>query len=168
MTKPVDEIPTQNSDVNPAPLLGRLRQLIAQARAQALRAVDSIQVRTCWEIGRHIVEFEQDGQARAAYGKRLLPMLAEQLTREFGKGFDERNLRHMRAFYQSFPIWDAVRSELSWTHYRLLTRVDSEAARQWYMNEAAEQKWSPLFLTELPALHTMTALISLLRRWVHE
>ncbi len=64
------------------------------------------------------------------------------MTHEFGKGFDDRNLRHMRAFYQSFPIWDAVRSELSWTHYRLLTRLDNEAARQWYMNEAADQNWS--------------------------
>jgi hypothetical protein len=54
----------------------------------------------------------------------------------------ERNLRHMRAFFQAFPIWDAVRSELSWTHYRLLTRVDSAEARQWYMTEAATQNWS--------------------------
>ncbi len=91
---------------------------------------------------RHDVEFEQGGTARAAYGKRLLPLLAERLTQEFGKGFDERNLRHMRAFFQAFPIWDAVRSELSWTHYRLLTRVDKAQARQWYMNEAAEQNWS--------------------------
>ena len=113
MTKPIEDIPAEHSAVRAAPLLGQLRQLIAQARTQALRAVDSIQVRTCWEIGRHIVEFEQDGRARAAYGKRLLPMLAEQLTQDFGKGFDERNLRLMRAFYQSFPIWDAVRSELS-------------------------------------------------------
>lgn len=74
-----------------------------------------------------------------AHGKRLLPMLAEQLTQHFGKGFDERNLHHMPAFYQGFPIWDAVRTELSWTHYRLLTRVDNETARQWYMNQAAEQ-----------------------------
>jgi hypothetical protein len=66
----------ENSALIAAPLLGQLRQLIAQARTQALRAVDSIQMRTCWEIGRHIVEFEQDGQTRAAYGKRLLPMLA--------------------------------------------------------------------------------------------
>lgn len=124
------------------PLMGQLRQLIADARQQALRAVDVIQVQTCWQIGRHIVEFEQGGEARAAYGKRLLPMLAEQLTREFGKGFDERNLRHMRAFFQCFPIWNAVRSELSWTHYRLLTRVDNEAARLWYMQESAGQNWS--------------------------
>ena len=125
-----------------APLIGQLRQLITEARAQALRAVDVIQVKTCWEVGRHIVEFEQGGQARASYGKGLLASLAGQLTAEFGKGFDERNLRHMRAFFQCFPNWNAVRSELSWTHYRLLTRVEKETARLWYMREAAVQNWS--------------------------
>lgn len=63
--------------------------------------MDVVQVQTCWQIGRHIVESEQGGEARAAYGKRLLPQLAEALMREFGKGFDERNLRHMRAFFQT-------------------------------------------------------------------
>ncbi len=95
-------------------LVEQLRALIASARQQALRAVDAIQVRTCWEIGHHIVEFEQQGQERAAYGARLIPKLAETLTAEFGRGFDERNLRHMRSFYQCFPIWNAVRTELSW------------------------------------------------------
>jgi predicted nuclease of restriction endonuclease-like (RecB) superfamily len=123
-------------------LVGQLRGLIAQARAQALRTVDAVQVRACWEIGRHIVEFEQQGHARAAYGARLLPQLAERLSHEFGAGFDARNLRHMRSFFQAFPFWDAVRTELSWTHYRTLLRVDSEAARQWYMNEAIIQNWS--------------------------
>jgi predicted nuclease of restriction endonuclease-like (RecB) superfamily len=123
-------------------LLGQLRDLIAQARAQALRTVDAVQVRTCWEIGRHIVEFEQQGQARATYGARLLPQLAERLSHEFGGGFDARNLRHMRSFFQAFPIWDAVRTELSWTHYRTLLRVDGEAARQWYVNESIAQNWS--------------------------
>lgn len=123
-------------------LLSQLRQLIADGRSKALRAVDVIQVQTCWQVGRHIVEFEQGGAARAAYGKHLLPLLAGRLTQEFGKGFDERNLRHMRAFFQAFPIWDAVRSELSWTHYRLLTRVEKPQARQWYMNEAVTQNWS--------------------------
>ena len=123
-------------------LVGQLRGLIAQARAQALRTVDAVQVRACWEIGRHIVEFEQQGHARAAYGARLLPQLAERLSHEFGAGFDARNLRHMRSFFQAFPFWDAVRTELSWTHYRTLLRVDSEAARQWYMSEAIVQNWS--------------------------
>jgi len=125
-----------------SPLLSELRRLISEARSRALRAVDVIQVQTCWQVGRHIVEFEQDGQSRAAYGKRLVSLLAQQLTDEFGKGFDERNLRHMRSFFQSFPNWNAVRSELSWTHYRLLSRVQSEEARIWYMTEAAAQNWS--------------------------
>jgi len=111
--------------VNIDVLLAQLRTLIADARQEAKRTVDVIQVRTCWEIGCHIVEFEQGGQARAAYGKKLLSRLAESLTGEFGKGFDDRNLRNMRAFYQVFPIWHAVRTELSWTHYRALLRVTS-------------------------------------------
>lgn len=101
-----------------------------------------VQVQTCWEVGRHIVEFEQGGENRAAYGKKLLSSLAENLTREFGKGFDASNLRYMRLFYQAFPMCDALRHELSWTHYRTLLRVESADARQWYMNEAAAQNWS--------------------------
>ena len=123
-------------------LLDALRALIQQGRQQALRAVDMVQVQTCWQVGRHIVEYEQGGQARAEYGARLLPQLAEALTQEFGKGFDERNLRNMRLFFQTFPNWDALRSELSWTHYRLLLRVDDAKARHWYMAEAVSQNWS--------------------------
>lgn len=92
--------------------------------------MDPIQVRTCWEMGRHIVEFEQGGAGRAQYGARLLPRLAERLTSEFGKGFDASNLRYMRLFYQAFPNCDAVRHELSWTHYRLLLRVEDRRARE--------------------------------------
>ena len=123
-------------------LIGALRELITQGRQRALRAVDMVQVKTCWEIGRHIVEFEQDGEVRAAYGKRLLPKLAGALTVDFGKGFDERNLRHMRGFYRGFPIWNAVRTELSWTHYRTLLRVSDAKARAWYVEEASKQNWS--------------------------
>ncbi len=123
-------------------LIGQLRALIRNARHQALRAVDVVQVRTCWEMGRHIVEFEQDGAARAEYGAKLLLRLAERLTVEFGRGFDERNLWHMCAFYRTFPILNALRTELSWTHYRLLLRVEDPAARKWYMTEAAAQNWS--------------------------
>ena len=124
-----------------APLLGALRQLIADSRQQVLQAVDTVQVQTYWHVGRHIVEFEQGGAQRAAYGLRLLPQLGQDLSAEFGRGFEERNLRNMRAFYAMFPNWNALRSELSWTHYRLLLRVDSAEARQWYVQEAAAQNW---------------------------
>lgn len=123
-------------------LLHRLRELIRGARHRALRAVDAVQVQTCWEIGWHIVEFEQGGATRAEYGTRLLPILAESLTLEFGRGFDATNLRHMRVFYQAFPIRDALRPELSWTHYRTLLKIESKAARSWYMAEAAVQGWT--------------------------
>ncbi len=122
-------------------LLGQLRALIQSSRRQALRAIDVVQVQTCWSVGRHIVEFEQGGAGRAQYGSKLLCRLAERLLAEFGKGFDERNLRHMRAFFQAFPIWNAVRTELSWTHYRTLLRVEDPVARKWYMVEAAKENW---------------------------
>ncbi len=124
------------------PLVETLRSLILQARQKVLTAANSAQVRTYWEIGRHIVQFEQGGAARAIRGKALLASLAESLTREFGKGFDASNLRYMRLFYHAFPNCDALRHELSWTHYRLLQRVDSQEAKQWYMQEAAAQNWS--------------------------
>ena len=126
----------------PATLLSSLRDLIQRSRQQALRAVDTVQVQTCWEIGRHIFEFEQSGKTRAAYGQKLVPRLAEALTREFGRGFDERNLRHMRSLYLGFPIWNAVRTKLSRTHYRQLVRVESTEARRWFIGEAAAQGWS--------------------------
>ncbi|WP_114972918.1 PDDEXK nuclease domain-containing protein [Rhodoferax ferrireducens] len=125
-----------------APLLGALRQIISDSRQQVLRSVDVVQVQTYWHVGQHILEFEQGGAQRAAYGQRLLPQLGQALSAEFGRGFDATNLRHMRGFYQAFPIRDALRRELSWTHYRLLLRVNSDEARQWYVQEAAAQNWS--------------------------
>ncbi len=129
-------------DQNLRPLLDTLRELIQQGREQARTAIDSIQVQTYWEIGRHIVEFEQGGAGRAPYGVGLLTALAALLTADFGKGFDVTNLRHMRGFYLAFPKRDALRRELSWTHYRTLLRVEDAPARLWYVREAAEQNWS--------------------------
>lgn len=139
MSRPIDSLaPVPGM----AELLASLGEIIRGGRQRALRAVDVVQVQTCWEVGRHIVEFEQGGEARATYGQRLLPTLAEALTAQFGKGFDVSNLRYMRLFYGAFPIRDALRHELSWTHYRLLLRMDSPKARDWYANEAAAQNWS--------------------------
>ena len=92
-----------------------------------------------WEIGRRIQEAVGD---RAAYGKQLLAYLPERLTVDFGPGFTQRELRRMRQFYQVFSIRCALRPELSWTHYRLLMRVENEERRTWYMNEAADAGWS--------------------------
>ncbi len=92
---------------------------------------------------RLIIEDEQRGETRAEYGKAVLKNLSEQLTQQFGKGFTVRNLRNMRDFYSKFPKRHALRTELSWTHYRTLLRIDDEAARNWYMmNEAVSENWS--------------------------
>ncbi len=93
-------------------------------------------------IGQAIIEEEQDGKLKADYGKSTLKLLAEKLTTEFGKGFEERNLNNMRAFYRAFPIWNALRTELSWTHYRLLSRLDTEEKRAYYLNEAIAGNWN--------------------------
>jgi hypothetical protein len=106
--QPSDLVQTDACDIGS--LLSSLREVIKTARQQVLHAVDVVQVQTCWTVGQHIVEFEQGGAARAAYGKGLLIDLAESLTAEFGKGFDERNLWHMRAFYITFPNWNALRN----------------------------------------------------------
>jgi predicted nuclease of restriction endonuclease-like (RecB) superfamily len=149
-----DHSPPNTGGQVPLELMAPLRELIANTRQQLLRHVDVVQVQTYWHVGRHIVEFEQGGQARAAYGKRLLPSLGQALAQEFGKGFDASNLRYMRLFYQAFPKCDALRHELSWTHYRLLLRVDAPDARRWYMQEAAAQNWSTRLLErQIGTLH---------------
>jgi len=101
-----------------APLFENIARVIQQARQQVQQAVNSAMVQCYWQIGCLIVEHEQRGQARAAYGKQQLQILSAQLTEEFGKGFDPRNLRNMRSFFLAYPNWNAVRTELSWTHYR--------------------------------------------------
>ena len=109
---------------------------------RVFQTVNSSMVQAYWKIGQLIVENEQQGNQRAEYGKSVLQNLSMQLSAEYGKGFEERNLRNMRKFYQLFPIWNALRTELSWTHYRALIRVDNKRARTWYMQEAQQQSWS--------------------------
>jgi hypothetical protein len=94
-------------------LVLQVKEIVQKARENAFRQSNAILLQMYWEIGRLIVEDEQMGKAKASYGKAVLKNLATQLTLEFGKGFDERNLNNMRAFYRAFPIWNAVRTELS-------------------------------------------------------
>ena len=98
-------------------------------RSRPWQAINTVMVDAYWEVGRAIVEDEQAGKPRASYGKRVLEGLAKRLQTEFGKGYDPSNLRNMRAFFVTYPIRDALRRELSWTHYRLLLRADNPAAR---------------------------------------
>ena len=118
-----------------------VRNFIITAQRQLYSAVNFAMVTAYWNIGKKIYESCGEND-RAAYGKQLLQFLSEKLTKEFGKGYDESNLRNMRRFYATFPIQDALRPELSWTHYRSLMRISDEKAREFYMEEATKAGWS--------------------------
>lgn len=109
------------------PICSSVRGYVVAAQKQVNVAVNSAMVNAYWNIGKQIYEACGENE-RAEYGKQLLQYLAEKLTAEFGKGFTERNLQMMRQFYLAFPNANALRSELSWTHYRSLMRVNDEAA----------------------------------------
>lgn len=112
-----------------------------QARAKVLTSVNTAMVQSYWHVGKLIVQ-AQGGEERAVFGDELIKSISKRLTNEFGKGFDASNLRNMRLFYLTFPNCDAVRHNLSWTHYRTLMRVSNPQAREYYAKEAAEGNWS--------------------------
>lgn len=132
-------------DAAPEALYGQIREVLAQARQQTWRQVNQTMVQAYWQVGRLIVEHEQAGQVRAAYGTGLLQGLAHRLTAEFGPGFAVQSLRNFRQFYLTLGA-DEIRSmpwsELSWSHLKTLMRVGNEQARRWYAQEAAQQRWS--------------------------
>ncbi len=123
-------------------IYNRIHNIIEHARANIMRSVNSEMVQTYWQIGKEIVEEEQKGKGRAEYGKRLLENLAVHLRASFGEGYDETNLRKIRQFYLIYPIRDAVRLELTWTHYRILMRLDNPKARSFYEIETIKNNWS--------------------------
>lgn len=119
-----------------------IKKILEEARNTAYRAVNFSMVQAYWNIGRVVVEEEQKGKIKAEYGQALIQELAKRLTQEYGKGFTQTNLWYMRQFFVIFPILHALRGELTWTHYRLLLKVENEKARTFYLNEAAETRWS--------------------------
>lgn len=129
-------------DLIPSNLLDTIRHLIAEAQERATRSVNFERVLLYWNIGSHIVEEEQRGKERADYGKALIQSLADQLTQEYGSGFSFRQLNFCRQFYLSFPKVNALRSQLNWTQYRLLLRIDDADKQTYYLEEACKNNWS--------------------------
>lgn len=122
-----------------------IREIIISGQEYAYNAASKAMVLTYWQVGRRIIEQEQEGKERAEYGKALIETLSEELSREFGKSYSKRNLQYFRKFYLFFPdkeIVNACVHNLNWTHFRSLLRVANEDARIWYMNEAANEGWS--------------------------
>lgn len=139
---PIQDIHPEDKGSQIEGLYQSIKEIIKTARTTAYRAVNFTMVQAYWHIGQQIIEVEQQGSTRAKYGESLLTGLSERLTKDFRKGFNESALRYIRLFYLAFPICDALRHELSWTHYRKLISVENEQARMWYMNEAAKENWS--------------------------
>ncbi len=122
-----------------------IKRLVYSARTKTYQAINSLMIEVYWEIGRRVVEEEQNGDSRAAYGKEILKKLSSELTTEFGKGFSERNIRNFRQFYLVFPEvgkWKTLSAKLNWSHFQLVLKVSDEKAREFYLKEASENMWS--------------------------
>ena len=125
--------------------INEIKKILKNARQKAYTAVNSAMVEAYWEIGRRIVEEEQNGKERAEYGKEILQNLSKELTEEFGKGYSYRTLREIRQFYlmfSDFEKWRTVSAKLTWSHFQKVLRVSNEKARIFYLTEAAENMWS--------------------------
>ena len=119
------------------------RKIVETARREAYAAINQTMVSAYWQLGKRIVEEEQNGKNRAEYGKHLLKQLSQSLTEEFGKGFSVQNLYGFRQFYLTFPeIFSTPWRILTWSHYKRIMHIQNEDARNWYLKEASEQMWS--------------------------
>jgi hypothetical protein len=123
-------------------LVEDVRAIILAARDSAVRSVDFNRVLMYWRIGHRIVEEEQRGLARAPYGSGLINSLAHRVRPEFGSGFSSRQLNQARQFYLAYPKVNALRSQLNWSQYRLLTRMQDEGKREFYELESVRNGWN--------------------------
>ena len=123
-------------------LIHQIQTIIADAKGRAIRSVDTERVMMYWQIGKVILEEEQEGKERAGYGDFLIKSLANELEPQFGSGFSYRQLNLFRQFYRTFPIVNALRSQLSWTHYRTLIRIDNQDKRDFYIAETEKNNWT--------------------------
>lgn len=119
-----------------------IKILMEKARNEVFREVNNILVQTYWEIGRIIVEDEQDHSERAEYGRELLKDLSKRLTKEFGRGFSVSNLQFMRRFFQEYEIQQTVSVKLTWSHYCELLSISDEKKRSFYEKESINANWS--------------------------
>ncbi len=139
MTKDLEKQDIEKNG-NPEAIYNNIRSTIIDAQNKIVRTVNSTIVESYWKIGEYLQK--ECGGDRAEYGKYVMKYIAERLTKEFGKGFGLRQLQYMRQFYLAFPIANALRAQLSWTHYRLIMRVENPKAREFYAEECAKCGWS--------------------------
>ena len=122
-------------------IFDNIKELVISSRNKVYSAVNTEMLSLYWNIGKAIMEIQQ-GDERASYGDAVLEKLSQKLTNEFGKGFSKRNLERMRKFYIYFPNATTLLSQLSWSHYLELIKIDEEPKRNFYLNECINSKWS--------------------------
>ena len=122
--------------------LNQIKEIVSNARQRAIQSVNTERVLMYWQIGKLIFEEEQKGKDRATYGAFLIKSISNELQRELGSGFSVRQLEMNRQFYRIFPNTNALRSQLSWTHYRRLIRIENQNKRDYYIAEASKNNWS--------------------------
>ena len=134
----------QQNSIMPLPqqFVADVRQIIATARANAVRSVDFCRVQMYWNLGKRILEEEQQGKARADYGTYLIRNLAKEIEPEYGSGFGERQLKFCRQFYREYPIVNTLRSQLNWSQYRSLIQIPDHDKREYYELEAVNNAWT--------------------------
>jgi predicted nuclease of restriction endonuclease-like (RecB) superfamily len=123
-------------------IIHEIKSIISQSRDNAIRAVDNERTLMYWSIGKRIFEEEQQGKDRAEYGEYLTKYIAKELEPEFGSGFSRRQIELFRQFYRIFPIANALRSQLNWTQYKLLIRIDNQDKREFYIAESVKNNWT--------------------------
>jgi predicted nuclease of restriction endonuclease-like (RecB) superfamily len=144
--------------ITPSNYIFEIKQILSSARQKAYAAINTAMVEAYWQIGKRIVEEEQNGEKRAEYGKKVLENLSIELSADFGKGFSLRNIRNFRLFYLTFPdlfpirqmpsaesgtdIWRTAFAKLSWSHYQRVLKISDEKARIYYLQEAAQNNWT--------------------------
>lgn len=135
-------LPDNNyNELNFIDVYNNVKEILEKARSNAYSSINFYMVRAYWQIGK-IINQAQAGNERAEYGTELLYELSKNLTSEYGKGFDKSNLSRMRKFFLLFNNVDALRQELSWTHYRLLIKIDDSKKREFYIDECIKSNWS--------------------------
>lgn len=135
----INELINSDNEINS--IFDSIKNLVINSRNKVYHTVNTEMLNLYWNIGKIIMEIQQ-GDERASYGDAVLDKLSQKLTNEFGKGFSKRNLERMRKFYIFFPIATTMSSQLSWSHYLELIKIDDEQKRKFYLNECINSKWS--------------------------
>lgn len=142
MTQNNSKLNIENSKFSYVELIAQIGDLLALGREKAAHSINTILLQTYWEIGRYIVEFEQNGNEKAEYGTQLFERLSRDLTTTYGKGFGRSNLLYMRKLYLTFQISGTLSHKLTWSHYYEILKSDSELEISFYVKQTEKEKWS--------------------------